>query len=91
MSCCLTVSKVEFITLDRNVSVIAFQYVGPATVFHGSDGPAGRVGLGRVTILTDLGGSGQRFGFLSFLLIISRYLNRCESSYTAFGLIDFLL
>ena len=27
-------------------------------VVHGSDGPAGRVGLGRVTILPDFGGSG---------------------------------
>ena len=62
-------------------------------VVHGSDGPAGRVtrvgsghdfaGFWRV-------GSGQHFGFLSFLLIISWYLNRYESSNTAFGLIDFL-
>ena len=35
-------------------------------------------------------GSGQHFGFLSFSLIISLYLNRYESSNTAFGLIDFL-
>ena len=47
-------------------------------VVHGSDGPAGRVG------------SGQHFGFLSVLLIISWYLNRYESSNTAFGLIDFI-
>ena len=56
-------------------------------VVHGSDGPAGRVGSGRVTILPDFGGSGrvgsgQHFGFISFLLIISWYLNRYESSYT---------
>ena len=49
-----------------------------------------RVGSGRVTILPDFGGSGQHFGFFSFLLIISWYLNRCESSNTTFGLIDFL-
>ena len=42
-----------------------------------------RVGSGRV-------GSGQHFGFFSFLLIISWYLNRYESSNTTFGLIDFL-
>ena len=40
-------------------------------VVHGSDGPAGRVGSGRVTILPDFGGSGrvgsgQHFGFFSF-------------------------
>ena len=35
-------------------------------------------------------GSGQHFGFVSFLLIISWYLNRYESLNTAFGLIDFL-
>ena len=57
-------------------------------VVHGSDGPAGRVGSGRVTILPDFGGSGRvgsgkHFGFFSFLLIISWYLN-------TFGLIDFL-
>ena len=28
-------------------------------VVHGSDGPAGRVGSGRVTILPDFGGSGR--------------------------------
>ena len=49
-----------------------------------------RVGLGRVTILPDFGGWGQHFGFLSFSLIVSWYLNRYESSNTAFGLIDFL-
>ena len=53
------------------------------------------VGSGRVTILPDFGGSGrvgsgQHFGFFSFLLIISWYLNRYESSNTIFGLIDFL-
>ena len=51
---------------------------------------SGRVGSGRVTILPDFGGSGQHFGFFSFLLIISWYLNRYESSNTTFGLIDFL-
>ena len=49
-----------------------------------------RVETGRVTILADFGGSGHHFGFLSFLIIIPWYLNRYESSNTAFGLIDFL-
>jgi hypothetical protein len=44
-----------------------------------------QVGSGRVTILPDFGGSGQHLGFISFLLIISWYLNRYESS----ELIDF--
>ena len=43
---------------------------------------SGRVGSGRV-------GSCQHFGFFSFLLIISWYINQCESSNTIFGLIDF--
>ena len=34
-------------------------------------------------------GSGQHFGFISILLIISWYLNRYESSNITFGLIDF--
>ena len=34
-------------------------------------------------------GSGQQFGFFSFLLIISWYLNRYESSNTTLGLMDF--
>ena len=59
-------------------------------VVHGSDGPTGRVGSGWITILPDFGGSGQHFGFFSFLLIISWYLNRYESSNTTFGLIVFL-
>ena len=52
-----------------------------------------RVGSGRVTILPDFGGSGRvgsALRILKFLLIISCYLNRYESSNTAFGLIDFL-
>jgi len=36
-------------------------------------------------------GLGQHFGFFSFLLIISWYLNRCESLNFTFGLIDYLL
>ena len=40
--------------------------------------------------MPDFGGSGQHFGFFSFLLIISWYLNPHESSNTTFGLIDFL-
>ena len=51
-------------------------------VVHGSDGPAGRVGSSRVTILPDFGGSGQHFGFFSFLLIMSWYPNRYEFSNT---------
>ena len=54
---------------------------------------SGRVGSGRVgsrfcQILAGRVGSGQPFGFLSFLLIFSWYLNRCESSNTTLGLID---
>ena len=74
-------------------------------VVHGSDGPAGRVGSGRVgsgrvgsgrvgsrfcRILAGRAGSGQHFGFFSFLLIISWYLNRYKSSKTTFRLMDFL-
>ena len=45
---------------------------------------SGRVGSGRVTILPDFGGSGRvsTSDLFSFLLIISRYLNRYESSNT---------
>ena len=48
-------------------------------------------GSGRVTILPDFGGSGRvsTSDLLVFLLIISSYLNRYESSNTTFGLIDF--
>ena len=54
-----------------------------------------RVGSDRVTILPDFGGSGRvesavRISTSDFLLIISWYLNRYESSNTTFGLIDFL-
>ena len=64
-------------------------------VVHGSDGPAGRVGSGRVgsrfcRILAGRVGSGQHFGFFSYFLIISWYLNPYESSNTTFRLIDFL-
>ena len=54
---------------------------------------SGRVGSGRVTILPDFGGSGRvgsALRIFSSLLIISWYLNRCESLNTTFGLIDFL-
>ena len=56
------------------------------------DPRVGRVGSGRVTILPDFGGSGRvsTLDFFSFLLIISWYLNRYESSNTTFGSIDFL-
>ena len=66
-------------------------WVGHDTVHvHGWDGPAGWVRSDRVTIFPDFGGSGQHFGFFSFPLIISWYLNRYESSNNTFGLIDFL-
>ena len=58
-------------------------------VAHGSGGPAGRVGSGHDFAGCWRVGSGQHFGFISFLLIISWYLNRYESSNTTFGLIDF--
>ena len=63
---------------------------GAIRVVHRSDGPAGRVGPGPDFAGFWRVGSGQHFGFLSSLLIISQYLNRYESSNTAFGLIDFL-
>ena len=49
-------------------------------VVHGSDGPAGRVGSGWVTILPDFGGSGRvsTLDFSVFSLIISWYLNRSK-------------
>ena len=53
---------------------------------------SGRVGPGRVTILPDFGGSGlvgSALRIFSFLLIISWYLNRYDSSNTTFGLIAF--
>ena len=59
-------------------------------VVHGSDGPAGRVGSGPDFTGFWRVGSGQHFGFVSFLLIIYWYLNRYEFSNTTFGLIDFL-
>ena len=42
------------------------QHVDCSRVVHESDGPAGWVRSGRVTILPDFGGSGQHFGVLSF-------------------------
>ena len=51
---------------------------------------SGRVGSGPDFAGFCRVGSGQRFGFLCFSLIISWYLNRYETSNTAFGLIDFL-
>ena len=53
------------------------------------DGPAGRVGSGHDFAGFWRVGSGQHFGFFSFLLIISWYLNRYESPNTTLGLIDF--
>ena len=50
---------------------------------------SGRVGSRFCRILAGRVGSGQHFRFFSFLLIISWYLNRYESSNTTFGLIDF--
>ena len=73
--------------------------VGSGRVGSGRVG-SGRVGSGRVGSGHDFArfwrvgsgrvGSGQHFGIFSFLLIISQYLNRCVSSNTTFGLIDFL-
>ena len=70
-----------------------------ARVVHGSDGPAGRVGSGRVgsdrvgsrfcRILASRVGSALR-AFEFFLLIISWFLNRYESSNTTLRLIVFL-
>ena len=60
-------------------------------IVHGSDGPAGRVGSGRATILPDFGGSGHHFGY--FIFFTDYFLvpkSKYESSNTAFGLIDFL-
>ena len=51
---------------------------------------SGRVGSRFCRILAGRVGSGQHFGFFSFLLIISWYLNQYEFSNTTFGLIDFL-
>ena len=50
---------------------------------------SGRVGSRFCRILAGRVGTGQHFGFISFLLIISCYLNRYESSNTTFGLIYF--
>ena len=55
---------------------------------------SGRVGSDRVGSGHDFArfwrvGSGHHFGFISFSLIISWYLNQYESSNTTFGLIDF--
>ena len=70
------------------------------SVVHGSDGPAGRVWSGRAgsdrvgpglvgsrfcRILAGRVGSDQHFGFCSFSLINSWYLNR----YYTFGLTEF--
>ena len=51
---------------------------------------SGRVGSRFCRILAGRVGSGQHFGFFSFLLINSWYLNRYEFSNNTFGLIDFL-
>ena len=50
---------------------------------------SGRVGSRFCRILAGRVESGQHFGFSSFLLIISWYLNLYESSNTTVGLIDF--
>ena len=67
--------------------------VGSGRVGSGRVG-SGRVGSGRVgsrfcQILAGRVGSGQYFGFCSFLLTISWYLNLYELSNTTFELIDF--
>ena len=58
-------------------------------VVDGSDGPAGRVGSGRVgsRFCRILSGRVSTSGFLDFILIISWFLNRYESSNNTFGLI----
>ena len=78
------------------VSVDCRDLVGTSELSTGRMDPrvgSGRVGSGRVgsrfgRILAGRVGSGQHFGFFSFLLIISWYQNRCESSNTTLGLID---
>ena len=47
--------------------------VSQPRVVHGSDGPAGRVGLGRVTILPDFCGSG-RVSTSDFLVFTDYFL-----------------
>ena len=44
---------------QAKLNVIKYKRDGHNRVVHGSDGPAGRVGSGRVTILPDFGGSGR--------------------------------
>ena len=68
----------------------AWVNIGYIRVVHGSGGPAGRVESGHDFAGFWRVGSGQHFGFFSFLLIISYYLNPFESSNTTSGLIDFL-
>ena len=51
---------------------------------------SGRVGSRFCRISAGRVGSGQHFGNFSFLLIISGFLNQCESSNTAFGFMVFL-
>ena len=77
--------------------IVLLEYSTNIRVVHGSDGPAGRVGSGRVGSGHDFAGfwrvgSGRvsTSDFPSFSLIISWYLNQYESSNTTFGLIDFL-
>ena len=72
------------------VSPCVKSFVVISELSMGSDGPAGRVGSRSIFVGFWRVGSGAHFGFLIFLLIISRYLNRYKSSNTAFGLIDFL-
>ena len=71
--------------------VVQFQAEEPKIVSQSCPRVGWTRGSGRVTILPDFGGSGQHFGFFSFLLVISWYLNRYEFSNITFGLINFLL
>ena len=71
------------------VSLIRF-FMDHAELSTGPDGPAGRVGSRLCWILAGRVGSGiSTLDFLVFLLKISWYLNRYESSNITFGLIDF--
>ena len=53
-------------------------------VVHGSDGPAGRVGSGRVTILPDFGGSGRVGSTLRIFKFFTDYFLVPESIFFLF-------
>ena len=88
-----TTFQVKNLRMIRVAQIFAYIYsihCMQSRVVHGSDGPAGRVGSRFCRILAGRVGSGQHFGFFSFLHIISWYLNPYESSNITYGLIDFL-